>query len=306
LHYCCKPLAASSPEGIIAAAVQEITPLPAADAADLLQLAVNCSSLATAATVVRRLPQLLEPATARRLPVTALVQRYDLTAERMMKQPAVQAHLDAPTLEVVMRLLLCWMQHSPSVIEQVAGFVEAQVAVAREFEKHVVLEWLQAANSNYGTYVQNTVWHLCRLPAAEQLTPADARQPLTAAVSRGNVGIVGVLCRLPAAQRLGCDDVMQLLQASFDNFSTDLCTIHLCRLPAAQQLSSNAVLQLICRAVQLRSRGSVAALAEVTAASGLTIRDVDQLIQHATDSGAYHCILPLQGLLLSVGTRNAS
>jgi hypothetical protein len=282
--------------------VQDSTPLTTADTADLLQLAVNCSSLATAATAAMRLPATLKPATAQRLLVTALVRQHDLTAKRLMKQPAVQGHLDAPTLEVILRLLMCWTQHDAEVVEGVVGFVHEQVPAAQVLDKRLVYDLLQAAMDKFGVFADDIMSSLCRLPAARQLTSAGAVQLLKAAMKRNNRCIMDVLCRLPAAQQLGCGDVLQLLQASLENENVNASTCHICGLPAAQQLSSDEVLQLLRRAVAVHTKDSVFALTEVAAAYTLTRGVVEELMHDATASGAHGCIGPLQRLLWSLGS----
>jgi hypothetical protein len=92
-----------------AAAVQEATPLPAADAADLLQLAVNCRSTETASSAIEQLQHLLEPTATRRLLVTAFM-RHRSAAYQLLEIPAVQEHLDGPTVGFVMRYHLIWMR----------------------------------------------------------------------------------------------------------------------------------------------------------------------------------------------------
>jgi hypothetical protein len=63
-----------------AAAVQEATPIPAADAADLFQLAINCRSSETAAAAIRQLQHRLEPTATRRLLVTVLMRHGSAAA----------------------------------------------------------------------------------------------------------------------------------------------------------------------------------------------------------------------------------
>jgi hypothetical protein len=46
------------------------------------------------------------------------------------------------------------------------------------------------------------------------------------------------LCKLPAAQEVSSDDVLQLLRLAVERSTTD-CVLYLCKLPAAQQISSD-------------------------------------------------------------------
>jgi hypothetical protein len=82
--------------------LQKDTPLPADDAADLLQLALNCTSHAPATAAVDRLPSQLEPDSARRLAVTAAARGHRVFAGVDLKKlPAVCQHIDAATDKIL-------------------------------------------------------------------------------------------------------------------------------------------------------------------------------------------------------------
>jgi hypothetical protein len=175
----------------------------------------------------------------------------------------------------------------------------------QDIEKDVVFTLLQAAITEFDHGALITVAPLSRLPAAQQLTSADALQLLKAAGKRKDEhDLWAPLCKLPAAQQLERRDVMQLLQAGLGPYERHAdCVSELCGLPAAQQLSSDDVLQLLRRAVAVHSNtSSVAALTAVAAAQRLTMSIVAELIDDATESGAHGCIQPFQRLLLSLGS----
>jgi hypothetical protein len=81
-------------------------PLPAAEASDLLQLAINCSYWLTAASAVSCFPTQLEPTAAGRMLLTATVRHAGKLATRVAAAPAVKPHLDA-LLEVLRAAAAC-------------------------------------------------------------------------------------------------------------------------------------------------------------------------------------------------------
>jgi hypothetical protein len=104
-----------------------------------------------------------------------------------------------------------------SIIQPVQWFVEElllqlQVPALQDLDKDIVYGLLLAA-MRFNRDRDLIVLELCSLPAAQQLTSAEALQLLKVAVARGYDDLWAALCRLPAAQHLGCSDVMQLLQA---------------------------------------------------------------------------------------------
>jgi hypothetical protein len=94
--------------------------LPIEGAADLLQLALNCSSTTAAATAVGHMPAtaasaaslmpaLLEPVVARRLLITAATRHHAAAVTHMASTTKVeymQQHIDAATLEAMLVRLL--------------------------------------------------------------------------------------------------------------------------------------------------------------------------------------------------------
>jgi hypothetical protein len=133
--------------------LQSSTLLPAADAADLLQLAINCSNLTTATAALSCFPSQLEPTAARRLLLTAAVRQLAVFARRVAAAPAVQQHLDAPTLSAVLRALLlgaeaglCASSMKSSGDSCAIGWlVDGQRAVAQQMEGAALVQVLHAA-----------------------------------------------------------------------------------------------------------------------------------------------------------------
>jgi hypothetical protein len=177
--------------------VQANMPLPAADAAGLLQLAMNCSSTATAEAAGRRVPHVLEPSAARRLWVTAFAREHLSVVEPMAKgsgpfAPGVGPHLDALTVSAAWRLLLS----------------TGSAVIGRKLALHHLLE---------------------QLPATQQLGVQDVAALLQTAVQScgGYAGIfVQDLCSLPAAQQLACGELLQLLQMAVAACDTDSVVGH--------------------------------------------------------------------------------
>jgi hypothetical protein len=106
-----------------------------------------------------------------------------------MRELAVLQRLDAQTLEVVLRLLMCWspVQHDAEIVEVVAGFVQEHVPAAHGLDERIVLELLHAAVKNF-RFADGIVWQLCRLPAAERLTRSAVEQLVHDATERGAHG----------------------------------------------------------------------------------------------------------------------
>jgi hypothetical protein len=96
-------------------AVQDHASVPKNGAADLLQLALNCSNTTTAEAAIRhlpltaafaarRMPELLEPDVARRLLGTAATRQHAAAIHQMVTHQQLEymtQHIDAATLEVI-------------------------------------------------------------------------------------------------------------------------------------------------------------------------------------------------------------
>jgi hypothetical protein len=148
--------------------IQGDTPLPAADAADLLQLVINYGSLTTATTALSRLPSQLEPTAARRLLVTAAVRHPGELATLLAAAPAVQGHLDAPTMSVLLRLLL---PRASSMLdcEAIIWLLREQRAVAQQMECAAPEEVLRAAAKGRAVWMSVFTFPLLELIHVQQL-----------------------------------------------------------------------------------------------------------------------------------------
>jgi hypothetical protein len=216
-------------------------------AADLLQLALNCSNTitaaaavrhlpATAASAARRMPKLLEPDVAHRLLVTAAT-RWHLELQKavtLQQLGYTKQHIDAATLEVMLIQLMPRVAHLACL---------TQLPAAAHLSSKTVIRLLLAAAASEATHkyrILSGVDVLCQLPAAQQLDNAGLLQLLQAAMQQGRVP--QSFCRLPAAQQLSSGEVFQLLQAAVQlgSLSSDMSV--LCCLPGARDLDSASVL----------------------------------------------------------------
>uniref|UniRef100_A0A383VCN4 Uncharacterized protein n=1 Tax=Tetradesmus obliquus TaxID=3088 RepID=A0A383VCN4_TETOB len=147
--------------------------------ADLLQLAMNCSSSATATAVIRCLPAavaqeaLREPDVARKLLLTAATRHHTAAVLHMACLPGMQQHVDAATL-------------------------------------HAVLMQIQRTDD---AHVGECAQHLCRLPAAQQLSSEAVLQLMRGAVPSSCFTLVA-LCGLPAAAHLTSEAVFGLFRSA--------------------------------------------------------------------------------------------
>jgi hypothetical protein len=276
------------------AAVQSDTPLPAADVADLLQLAVNCSNSNTAWTAVKRVPDQLQPSSARRLFLTAVVRQHDTSVTLAALQPAVKQHLDASVLCTLVKLSLSadgesgemnalvrlLVRIAPAArqlgVQDVAALLKA-VVQRREVEARAPERDAIAARWR----ADGMVDILCSLPAAQQLTCDNVMPLLQTLVAACEPTIVHQLCSLPATQQLTAADVMLLLQADAENDDA-LCVGDFSVLPAAQQLNRDDVMALLHKAVSLGNTEFIYAAHALPAVMQLDNSIVKQLLHDAT------------------------
>jgi hypothetical protein len=152
----------------------------AADAAGLLQLAMNCSSLPKATAAFSCLPSQLEPTAARRLLLTAAVRHFGELATRLAAAPAVQRHLDAPTLSLVLRLMLPRASSRPDCVA-VARLLREQHTEALQKDWGDLVEVLRAAaRSRVGKAL--FVPLLLQLPNVQQLEGPVVSELLSAVI----------------------------------------------------------------------------------------------------------------------------
>lgn len=249
-------------------------PLPEQRACDLLQLAVNCGSHATAAAAAAiRIPAQLEPGVACRLLLTAAVRAHPRAYVDLMSLAAVKQSIDAVTCEAMIRLSLVSDHSTPwgrTVLGMVRHFFLCQPPATSKLEVDVVVGLLRKAFEGE-SHPHNSL-------------------------------AVTTLCALPAAQQLGCEDVRHLLQAAARQGSTHGTAI-LLELPAVQQLSSHDVALLLRAALQAQNRGNVPGidlvitqLISLPAAQRLPRSTVESLLSEVGE-GSSICISPLQQLL---------
>jgi hypothetical protein len=228
--------------------------LLAADAADLLQLAINCDS-STAMSAFGRFPSQLGPTAARRLLLTAAVRHRADMAMSVAAQAAVQQHLDAATMSAALSLLLpraaSW--HAGIAI---AMLLDGRQVVVQQMEGAALVEVLHAAvrsREHIARYAQP----LFKLPNAQQLGVPVVLELLRAAVGTGVDPMMldglskkpNMVCSLPAAQQLPSGDVVRLLLAAVEARDTQMVCA-LLHLPAAQQLSDGDVMRVLRAAEQ--------------------------------------------------------
>jgi hypothetical protein len=237
--------AASAAAAVFAA--QARARLPRGGAADLLQLALNCSSTAAAGTAVghlpataaaaaRRLPELLEPDVARRLLVTAATRQHTAAVENMVTLAYMQQPIDAGTLEA---MLVGLLEHNACLS------VLIRLPAAAQLSSEDVIRLLLTAAAREAVL---SVCVLRRLPAAQQFDSAAVFQLLKAAIPQDHVP--WPFCQPPAAAQLSSSDVFQLLQAAVQGSTSTSVVGYMCYLPGAQQMNCQAVLQLLQTAVQ--------------------------------------------------------
>jgi hypothetical protein len=241
--------------------------VPHADQAGLLQLAMNSSRpavAATAAAALQRMPSLVEPDAARRLFVTAAVRKHAEALQHLSALAAMQQHVDSATIETVLRQLVA---HADNI--NYVQLLRRFPAVTAQLDSSAVAELLQAA-----VVRGRCVWvqQLCKLPGAQRLSSAAVVQLLQAAVERGFCECTYYLCNLPTAQQLSSEAVAVLLQTAAKcpvdatQWTLSDCTHHLCRLPAAQQFNSDALADLLWVSVQQNSSASIDWLCKLPAA----------------------------------------
>uniref|UniRef100_A0A383VP62 Uncharacterized protein n=1 Tax=Tetradesmus obliquus TaxID=3088 RepID=A0A383VP62_TETOB len=244
---------------------------------DLLQLAMNCIFLSTAAAAgvaARSLPADLEPQLLRKLLSTVARRQHANAASYMLGLRLVQQHMNAPTLEVLLQMLIAVaLESGNSVYMERLHWQWYQLKQAAEgLSRNVVLQLLQTA----ALLSRSTCAELrLELPAAQQFSTADVLQLLQTAVVHGDEHCLTCMLReLPAAQQLSTDAVVQLLQTAVQQGRQE-CAFYLLKLPAAEQLSTDKVLQLLQTAVE---KGAAAALIDGS--------NVEQLLLAAVQQGS--------------------
>jgi hypothetical protein len=222
---------------------QILLPLPLSGAADLLQLAFNCSYPGIADVAFERIPAQLDAPAARKLLLTAAVRHDGEVARQLVRVPTVRQHLDAPTLSTVLKVLL------PRASEQASSrhgsamrhLLHEQQAVAQQMGRDAVVEVLKVALASRAS---QCAWRLSQLPIVQQLEVDGMLELLSAAVDALDSYGAGMVSSPPAARELATEDVVQRLQAVAEACDIRMVCV-LLHLPAAQQLSDGDVMPVL-------------------------------------------------------------
>ncbi|KAF6258854.1 hypothetical protein COO60DRAFT_1075045 [Scenedesmus sp. NREL 46B-D3] len=282
-----------------------LTATPDGDAAALLQLAMNCSNPATAAAAASHLPEELEAGAARRLLLTAAARQHTEAVQQMTDLPFMQQHIDADTLEAVLRQLLA----QGDCVQQLCR-LPAAVQLSSEAVVCLLLDAVERHEAH-------NVRMLCGLAGAQQMSSEQMIDLLLGACTRirtdfddCSIDCVVDIGKLPAATALGIDDVMQLLAAVFqqcncpddasihesDTSCTFLITRQLLSAAAAAELTDSQVVQLFSAAVMCNCVAGVMAMRASDIAGRLSSEMLLQLLQQAVEHGACACTASLCGL----------
>jgi hypothetical protein len=163
----------------------------------------------------------------------------------MVALPVMQQHLDAATLEAMLRQLLNGDHlRNDKCIEQLcqlpvaaelnidtvtqllldayverefdAGCVFCDLHAAQQLSSEQVEAWMQAAMTHPTGYDSVMFWQaFCNLPGAMQLTSDAVLRVLRTAISMDEVGATEDLVFLPAAAEISSADVASLLVEAF-------------------------------------------------------------------------------------------
>lgn len=167
----------------------------------------------------------------------------------MLGLPMVRQHLDAPTLEVLLRMLMVAVSETGDsrYMGQLARQWESLRPAAESMASDVVLQLLQtAAHLSSSPCTEQ----LLRLPAAQQFSIEDVKLLLHTAVVHGEEHcFFSMLQELPAVEHLGTVTVEGLLQTAVQH-GRYFCAYFLLGLPAAELLSTGEVLLLLQKALR--------------------------------------------------------
>jgi hypothetical protein len=182
--------------------LQSYLPLPAAGAADLLQLAMNRGSFESVVEKLNRIPVQLDAPAAHRLLLTAVVRhdrllpRQGEMVKRLVDAPAVRQHIDAPTLSAVLDLLFPLRSHKDWWLWKMFVKKRTRDLQARALE--------MGGDAN--------------IRSAMELLPADIAMVIAADES----DFARPLFQLANVQQLPVEILLELLSAAVDKFYLDL------------------------------------------------------------------------------------
>jgi hypothetical protein len=238
----------------------QLKQLPAGNLAALLQLAMNGSSHATAEAAVGYMPAQLEPASVRRLLLTAALREHDSAVQKIAGSTVVKQHVDTPTVHRTLQELV--QRAAPDMWSF--------------WQEHVD----QLRNSN-----ELSIEAVCTLPAAAALGSDAVAQLLLIAV-QANAGdqCIHTLSKLPAAAQINSMQLTEILQAAVQSRSVE-CLRTLFRLPAAEDMSSKQVAAVLLTALQQDSTACAHAILQQFPAflrmADITSEDVMRLLRGA-------------------------
>jgi hypothetical protein len=293
---------------------------------DLLQLALNCTNhtVASGATASICLKD-LEAHVACRLMLTAAVRRHAAALHRLASLQVFSRHLDAPTLEKLLHLLM--LRLPPSNVRKGQLDASALQEVAH-FDRHARQCWsgsaallcrmpaaAQLSSEQVATLLHKAVHSddfrsvqpLLSLPAAEHLCSMCMEQLLRSALVSGRQRscCVQMLCSTPAARALGCDAVARLLQAAAQlgegdwmgpGFFATASYRSLCSLPGAEQLTSSMIAAAMKAAAEKDRIDSLRLLCELPAAEQLTSADVQVMLHAAVERNCIDSVMSMAQL----------
>jgi hypothetical protein len=278
------------------------------DLPGLLQLTMNCkrysrhSEAPTAVAARASIPEVLEPAAARRLLVTAAVRHGANITTSLAAKDSIRQHIDAATFESVITHLLAAKEcYCTSAAAQADWW---QLPPASELDRAAVARLLQAV-VNQPVYLVGCgcvpiVQQLCSLPAAAEISCSSLESLLLDAAECRTCECVAPLFGLPAAKEIRTSVIVKLLFSAAQRGCCHKLGKALLRLPGVALLCSDTVVQLLRTAVQQKDAEDAAADVEylkgLPAARRVSSSDITQLVTLARQWGHAACA----ALLLAV------
>uniref|UniRef100_A0A383W187 Uncharacterized protein n=1 Tax=Tetradesmus obliquus TaxID=3088 RepID=A0A383W187_TETOB len=164
--------------GDIAAEALDTSRLSVKDAADLLQIAVNCSSQDTATALFESMARsqrtldfkLLEPAAVRRILVTAALRQHASVIETLAMQAGVEQIVDPATFEAVLSHLMT-QRHEDVCAWLLDTCATAAATLSSDAVARLILQALESGPKcqQHGSLVSKLI---C-MPAAAQMSSSD-------------------------------------------------------------------------------------------------------------------------------------
>jgi hypothetical protein len=285
---------------------------PPGEGAALLQLALNCCTpqfardqtlYGTLDTVLRRvptteaaaartMPELLQPAAAHKLLLTAALRNYK-AVNFLLGLSYMQRHLDAETLEAMLLQLMKQFSGSEGVAMMETWELLCNLPAAQQLSSQAAQRVILALTSaSVDPDYEQLPSEFYSLPGVQQLSNDQVMQLLAADPEHTSCYCIEELCQLPAAQQLSGEQVAQLLVPAAQQ-GCSLCSNLLCQLPAAQQLSSEMLMKCLLAAVQQGYWESTHELCQLSTAQQLSTEQVVLLLEAAVQQDGSSCISEL-------------